>query len=372
MKIVNVASTFRIYSDDLKTYDALPPATYKIDFHPMAGFSLEQMDNFECKEEKVYGSHDERIKKIIRSYQKFDRSLGAIFSGKKGMGKSMCLQLLGEEFIKMDIPVILVPKAYVGVADFIEEIDQEALIIFDEFEKMFSSDRRGGGFGQQQQQQSQPVESQDNLLGLFDGISQKKRLYAITVNDLNRVNEFMLSRPGRFHYHIRFDYPTPDEIEEYLVDKVNSEYHDQIKHVVSFANRVKLNYDSLRAIAFELNEGYSFKSSIGDLNILTTDTQRYNVKIVFADGKSTDVKGQQLNLYSESIRLDNYVGNGKYISVTFDPSQIVEDGNQMVVPGDHVHVNATDEEGDPTDDMEVSALIITHHVEMGVNYKLTV
>ena len=370
MKIVNVGSTFRIYSDDLKTYDALPPATYKIDFHPMAGFSLEQMDNFECKEEKVYGSHDERIQKIIRSYKMFDRSLGAIFSGQKGMGKSMCLQLLGQEFIKMDIPVILVPKAYVGIADFIEEIDQECLVIFDEFEKMFASDHRSG-FGQQQQP-SQPVESQNNLLGLFDGISQKKRLYAITVNDLNRVNEFMLSRPGRFHYHIRFDYPSAAEIEEYLGDKLEEQYHSEIKHVVSFANRVKLNYDSLRAIAFELNQGYAFKSAIADLNILMTDTQRYNAKVVFSDGKSVDLKGQQMNLFSESIRLDGYFGNHQYFSLSFDPSQLIEDGLNMVLPGEFVDVNTTDEEGDPTDNVQVSSVIVTHHREAGVNYKLTV
>lgn len=366
MKIAGTGNTFRIYGDDLQTYDRLPAATYKIEFHPMAGYYLTKVDNFESKEEKIYGCHNEKIEKILKSYALLDRSLGVIFSGKKGIGKSMCVQLLGEEMIKLDIPVILVTKAYIGIADFIEEIDQECLIIFDEFEKMFST---GGRSGYGQQEQNSKMESQDNLLSLFDGLSQKKKLYAITVNDIGRVNDFMLSRPGRFHYHIRFDYPTPGEIEEYLTDKLLEKYHGEIKHVIAFSNRVKLNYDSLRAIAIELNQGYTFKVAIGDLNILTTDSQRYDCKIVFGDGKSMDLKNQNLNLFDEEIQLSGW-GESKYVSVTFNPAVIIEEPLRMIVPGEHIKVQTQDEEGDQADPVEVKAVIITHHKEAGINYKL--
>jgi hypothetical protein len=138
---------------------------------------------------------------------------------------------------------------------------------------------------------------------------------------------------------------------------------------------VKLNYDSLRAIADELNDGYSFRSAIGDLNILMTDDQRYNVKVVFEDGKTHDMKAQRLNLFAEEIRLDGYIrgqeGN-KYFSISFDPTAVVEDGLEMIVPGDAVEVNTTDDEGDETDDVSVKAVVIKHYYETGVNYKLTV
>lgn len=371
MKIVGTGKTYRIYGDDLKTYNELPAATYKIEFHPMMGFYLTLATNFEATEDKVYGAHEEKITKVLKSYDKFNRSMGIILSGKKGMGKSMFVQLIAEAVVEKGIPVIMVTKAYPGIADFIEEIEQECLVIFDEFEKMFASNR-GPQFGGNQQQQNPNIENQDNLLGLFDGTSQQKRLYAITVNDLGRVNEFMLSRPGRFHYHIRFDFPSAAEIQEYLGDKVAPEYHSEINQVVSFANRVKLNYDSLRAIAFELNEGYTFKSAIGDLNILNTDDQRYNVKVVFADGKSHDLKGQRLDLFSEEIRLDGYIGGGKYFSVTFNPATIIEETLQMIVPADAITVNATDEEGEPAEDVKVNGIIIKQQYDTGVNYKLTV
>lgn len=370
MKIVGTGSTFRIYGDDLKTYEKLPAATYKVEFHPMMGFYLEQSTNFETTEDKIYGAHETKIQKVLKSYEKFNRSMGLILSGKKGMGKSMFVQLIAEEMVKKDIPVIMVTKAYVGIADFIEEIAQECLVIFDEFEKMFAGNQRG--YAQERQQQNPNIENQDNLLGLFDGTSQQKRLYAITVNDLNRVNEYMLSRPGRFHYHIRFDYPTAAEIQEYLGDKVEEQYHGEINNVVSFANRVKLNYDSLRAIAFELNEGYPFAEAIGDLNILNTDDQRYNVKVIFTDGKSHDLKGQRLNLFSEEIRLDGYMGDGKYFSLSFNPATIVEETLQMTVPGEAIEVHARDEEGDPAEDVQVSHVVIKQQYDTGVNYKLTV
>lgn len=358
MKIVNFGSTYKIFGDDLKTYDKLPAATYKVDLHPMQGFSLERIDNFVSKEEKIYGSHQEKIGKVMRSYNKFDRSLGIILSGHKGMGKSMFVQLIGERVVEdLDIPVIMVPKAFPGIADFIEQIDQESLVVFDEFEKTFNP-------------RNDKAEKQENLLGLFDGTSQKKRMYAITVNDLYKVNEFMLSRPGRFHYHIRFDYPTASEIEIYLRDKIDSKYYGQIKHVVSFANRVKLNYDSLRAIAFELNEGYTFRSAIGDLNILATDTQRYDVKVTLGNGKVFDLKRKEINLFSEEVRLDGYMGGGDYFSLSFNPENIEEELDKMTVDGDYVKTETTDQDGDPAEPVEIVSLVITKVQEAGVNYKL--
>ncbi|MEC4620806.1 ATP-binding protein [Bacillus paranthracis] len=356
MKIVNFGSTFKIYGDDLKTYDKLPAATYKVEFHPRAGFSLEKIDNFESMEAKIYGSHPEKISKVLKSYDKFERSLGIILSGNKGMGKSMFVQLIAEAVVKKNIPVIMVTKAFPGIADFIEQIDQEALIILDEFEKMFNP-------------RNEEAEKQENLLGLFDGTSQKKRIYAITVNDLNKVNEFMLSRPGRFHYHIRFDYPTAAEIEIYLKDKLEEQYHGEIKHVVAFANRVKLNYDSLRAIAFELNEGYTFRSAIGDLNILTTDSQRYDVKVILDNGKTIELRSKNINLFSETIQLSGYMQGGDYFSMSFNPANIVEETHKMIVDGEFVTAKFQDEDDEPLKGIKVESVIITHTAETGVNYK---
>lgn len=357
MKIINYGNHYEIYSDDLKTFDKLPSATYKVLFNPMAGFSLIKVDDFKSNGEKIYGSHKEKIEKVIKTYREFNRSLGVILSGNKGMGKSMFVQLAAEEVTKMGLPVIMVTKAYPGIADFIDKIDQEALIVFDEFEKMFDENKEG-------------VESQDNLLGLFDGTSQKKRMYAITVNNLNKVNEFILSRPGRFHYHIRFDYPNAEEIEVYLKDKLDEKYYGEIKHVVAFASKVKVNYDSLRAIAFELNQGYTFKSSIGDLNILMTDTQRYDIKIDFTNGKSYEMKNQSLNMFEERIRINQWIDGDEWVSINFNTSDIISEVGKMTVQGSAVDLSTGSDNEIFTKDVEVSSITISHHIDSGVNYRL--
>lgn len=357
MKVINYGPNFEIYSDDLKTFNSLPPATYKVAFNPMSGFSLVQADNFETIEEKIYGNHLQKIEKVLKSYDQFKRSLGVILSGEKGMGKSLFVQLLAKKAIEKGLPVVIVSKPFPGVADFIEKIDQEALVIFDEFEKVFTID-------------SDKAENQNDLLGLFDGTSQKKRLYAITVNKLQRVSEFMVSRTGRFHYHIRFDYPDATEIEIYLKDKLEPSYYSEINSVIAFATRVKLNYDSLRAIAFELNQGYSFGEAIADLNILTTDRQRYNVKALFTNGRTEEVKNVTLNLFEESVQIDLYPNGHDWVSLTFDTNSIQSQTFKMMVDGEDIEIELGENNNVYIDDVDVVSLTITHHEDSGVNYKL--
>lgn len=363
MKIINYGEHYEIYSDNLKTFDKLPANTYKVMFNPMSGFSLLKVPNFELIEEKIYGNHMEKITKVLNSYEKFNRSLGIILSGDKGMGKSLFTQLLSREAIKKDLPVIMVNKAYLGIADFIEKIDQEALIVFDEFEKVFSIENGKG----------EKSESQTALLGLFDGTSQKKRIYALTVNELNRVSDYMLSRTGRFHYHIRFDYPTSAEIEVYMRDKLDKQYYDQIKHVIAFTNRVKLNYDSLRAIAFEINMGYSFRSAIGDLNILSTDKQKYDIEISFANGQTTQLKNQLLNLFSETIQLNDCTNDiGEWFCITFNTEDIRSELNVMTVNGLDVKVRYDRGNKVYKDGMNVSSITIRLAKAAVVNYQLDI
>lgn len=357
MKIINYGKHFEIYADDLKTFDSLPALTYKVNFNMMSGFSLVQSDDFKTTESKIYGNHKEKITKVLKSFDNSERSLGVILSGDKGMGKSLFVQLLAEEAIKKGMPVVIVSKAYGGVADFIEKIDQEVLVIFDEFEKIFPID-------------SNERESQNSMLSLFDGLSQKKRLYAITVNHLHKLSEFMLNRTGRFHYHIRFSYPESHEVEEYLKDKINSEYHGEINKVIMFASRVKLNYDSLRAIAFEINQGYTFAQAIGDLNILSTDTQRYDIKVTFSNGEVVIIDNERLDMFRENIRMSDYLNND-WFAVSFKSSEIKTVLGEMTVSGDKVKVEFDSDGESYGKGIEVSSLSISLHKTKGINYNLT-
>jgi hypothetical protein len=299
----------RIFSDDLQTFDKIPVGNYKVCFGPFTGFYLEDADSFKL-DEKPYGKHPLKIAKAIKLYENIERGAGIILSGKKGMGKSMFARLLSVTFADTrEMPTIIITEAYPGIVDFIESIKQECVVLFDEFEKVFDN--------------SEKKESQDKLLSLFDGISQTKRLYVVTVNELRRVNQYMINRPGRFHYHLQFNYPSVEEIELYLKDKLKPEYQHQIALVQRFSNRFDLNYDSLRAIAFELNFGYGFLETMEDLNISSTENEstRYNVAIHHSNGLTVQTDAN-INLMSSYASFSYSTPTGEYVSINFSPLEI--------------------------------------------------
>ncbi|MCY9737522.1 AAA family ATPase [Paenibacillus alvei] len=309
MKIVKTGDITRIFPDDLQTFDQIPVGNYKVCFNPMAGFYLEDSDSFNM-DEKPYGKHPLKIAKTITLYNSVERSVGVLLSGKKGMGKSMFARLLSANFAETHkMPTIIVTEAYQGIVDFIESIKQECVIMFDEFEKVFDN--------------SEKKEHQDKLLSLFDGVSQTKRLYVVTVNEIRKVNQYMINRPGRFHYHLQFNYPSTEEIELYLKDKLKPEYHQQIALVQRFSNRFDLNYDSLRAIAFELNLGYSFLETMEDLNISSTENEsaRYDIAIHHSNGLVVNTY-ENINLMSSQDSIRYRTPSGDYVYIQFSPLEI--------------------------------------------------
>lgn len=138
------------------------------------------------------------------------------------------------------------------------------MILFDEYDKIFNDKK---------------YNCQAEMLSLFDGVSAGKKLFVITCNEIQSLSQYLINRPGRFHYHFRFLYPTADEIRAYMEDKLDKQYYDEIENVIAFSVRMNLNYDCLRSIAFELNTGSKFQEAINDLNIIRIDEYK-EIKIV--------------------------------------------------------------------------------------------
>ena len=115
MKAIKIGTKVEIYNDTVTTYDRLPAKNYIIKFEKLSGFYLDEYADIAVKEDKVYGGHMQKAEKVLRSYEKFDRNLGVILSGSKGIGKSMFARLLSVEALKNDIPVIIVDKYIPGI-----------------------------------------------------------------------------------------------------------------------------------------------------------------------------------------------------------------------------------------------------------------
>lgn len=286
MQVVSFGNTYNIFEDTLELHgQVLPVGTYDVEFHPMSGYSLVQKENYKPTEKKVYGNHQVKIDKVMNKFESSNRSLGIILSGKKGIGKSLFTQLLGLSALKNNIPVLFVEDNTPGIDKFIASIDQEVLVIFDEFEKRFP-------------ESSDDKISQNDLLGLLDGMVQRKHIYAITVNNTNKLSEFFLNRPGRFHYHFKFANPKQAEVKEYLNDNLAKEYQDTelVDRILDFSLRADLNFDCLRAITEEINLGSSLEDALEDLNISNTENSRYEISSTITVKK---VSGETVTLYQK-------------------------------------------------------------------------
>lgn len=306
MNIVNAGSRFQVYGEDVKTYKSLPVGSYNVDFHKMMGFFLTERNDLTVTEEKIYGSSDYKVEKVMRSYALSDRNFGVLLSGQKGIGKSLFVRLVAKRAIEQNLPVIVVSAAIPGLAEFISSIEQDCVVVFDEFEKTFAK-----------QEDWNP---QDEMLSLFDGIDGGHKLFIVTCNKLEDLSQYMLNRPGRFHYHFTMSPPSQDEVREYMTDKVLPEYAAAIEDVVNLSGVVDMPYDFLRAISFELNQGYSLKEVMSDLNITRVNSMKFDIKVYLTNGLCFEAWSERVNLSDHDmhwIRVRRYGEKGDKLPKEF-------------------------------------------------------
>ena len=366
MKAINIGRRYEIYDDTLKVYDELPANTYRICFEKMSGFYLAKHTDIAVTE-KIYGIHEEKANKVLRSFAAFERSLGVILSGNKGIGKSLFAKRLCEKAVAAGYPVLILDQFIPGVASYLESIDQEVVVLFDEFDKTFGNIHVG-------ENEANP---QAGLLSLFDGVACGKKLFVITCNELRGLNDYLVNRPGRFHYHFRFEYPSDAEIREYLTDKLDKRYYGEIDKVIGFSKRVNLNFDCLRAIAFELNTGDPFERAIQDLNILNLQQEKYRVTLHFTDGTSLINRKCYIDLFDGDTEYDIALfdkQNESICDVKFNTENAVYDSTRgsTVVAGNECKLHFWDDEEDekenPYRKKKVNYLSIVHIYDRSLHY----
>lgn len=338
MNVVNSGSRFLVYANDVKTYKNLPTGTYNVNFDKMAGFYLTSRNDLTCVEEKIYGNHSRRVKKVFTSYDASERNLGVILSGNKGIGKSVFAKLLAIESIKKEMPVIVIDTYYPGIAGFLSSIEQEVVVLFDEFEKTFAK--------------VEDCDPQVEMLTLFDGFDGGKKLFVITCNNTNQLNEFLINRPGRFHYHFTLGLPSEEEIREYMTDKLKPEYYGAIEGIINLSHMTDVSYDYLRAIAFELNQGYDLEETMEELNITRTRDVMFDLTLVTPRGI---YYAYAVNIdFSERGRSGHWLYGDKMKRVycAYNPSDITTVDGQLVIEEKHLGLERDNDDEDSWDDSD--------------------
>lgn len=331
MYIIKSGSKVQIYSgEDIITYNSLPIKTYMLNFSMNSGFYLSIVSNFSVKANKIYGDLINKITKTFIAFQNSANNLGILLSGVKGSGKTLFIQKMSQLALTNNLPIILINKYYEGMEFFINSIEQEAVIVFDEFEKNFSD------------------EEQEKLLTLFDGINNQKKLFLVTCNSVSKISDYFLNRPGRIHYHFKLGVLKTNEIRKYLDDNLKSKYKYYINELLTILFTVSVTYDILRAIVFELNQGYDIFETLNDLNIESPEYLKIKIivetdknKIYQKHSFSLPIKDKKTDV---SICLHNRDNGSKFLNIYFNRKDTIMNDDELIVPVEKCKYNFYDEE----------------------------
>ena len=158
--IIKDERNYRIISGNaISIMDRLPASIYELCSKPDPGFSLNESGNYFKNAEKLYGDAEAIAERVLKTFGMAAGNLGVLFSGPKGLGKSLTVRNICKGALGMGLPVILVKEYFDNAAPFIETIHQPAVIVLDEFEKIYPDSRR---------MEKNDLEGQSSLLNLFD------------------------------------------------------------------------------------------------------------------------------------------------------------------------------------------------------------
>lgn len=267
--VIRMGSAYRMMSEqDIEICEKLPAKNYTVKQNPMSKeFYLEPVDDF-VMPKKLYGDTIRKAERILNTFKARPLSTGVHLDGVKGSGKTLLAKTLSHIAQKDGVASIVINQPFCGdeFNAFIQSIDVPAIVIFDEFEKVYN------------------WETQNKILTLFDGVYPTKKLFVLTTNDSHSVNNFLKNRPGRIYYSFKFDTLAQEFIKEYCEDNLNDK--SQISSILKYTQIFSFfNFDMLAAAVEEMNRyGEPLQEVLNYLNIVPENKSSETYVIRFSVG----------------------------------------------------------------------------------------
>lgn len=259
-------NTFSVTDEaNVNLHTQLPIGNYMIKQDQFGNFLLEKIADFESPS-RIYGDTMRNAERILRTFNSREHSTGVMLNGEKGSGKTLLAKMLSIQGAAQGIPSIVINAAWHGDAfnKFMQTIEQPCIVLFDEFEKVYDSDK------------------QEAILTLLDGVFPSKKMFVLTCNDKWRVDKHMRNRPGRIFYMLDFKGLDVNFIREYCEENLESkQYIQQVCQISSLFS--EFNFDMLKAMVEEMNRyGESPQEAMHMLNAKPefSDRKKYNLTLM--------------------------------------------------------------------------------------------
>jgi hypothetical protein len=338
--IIKDERNYRVISGNaISILDKLPAAIYEVSFNQDRGFSLNETDSQFNIAEKRYGEVEAITCRVLQTFDITEGNLGVLFSGPKGLGKSLTTRNICKKALKKGLPVILVTEHFENISPFIQTICQPSVIVFDEFEKLYP---------ERNKTEHDEIEGQNSLLNLFDSTLFGKKLFLLTCNETNNLSECLLNPPGRIHYHFKAQRLSIDEITEYCAGNLPAEMRDVIPDICSLGARIPdFSYDMLQAVIFELKTyRYGLPEAKRVLNIDAQVRSAFEFTVCFKSGRIESGSDYIDPVHGRSHVYWYRKTDGKRDRAVANMAEAVWTGKQdgsLSLNGKHIHWSSEDE-----------------------------
>lgn len=263
-------------SSTLTVSDTLPLGTYLLKFDEnRQQFYLKRMEDF-VTHGKIYGEHNLIVERIISTFMsRENRNTGVLLSGVKGSGKTLTAKMISMELAtRYQYPTIVVNQGFntALLAAFLHTVDVPCMILFDEFDKVYSY-------------KEDESATQSGLLDILDGVFSSRKLFILSCNNASLLNPYFFSRPGRVFYHYRYGGLNESIVEQYCDDHLL--YPDWKREIMQLSVLVQdLTFDILQAVVEETNRyNESPRSFMGNMNVSYSLDGIYDVQLYNKEGR---------------------------------------------------------------------------------------
>lgn len=218
--------------------DRLPAKVYSVNYDPdNSRFYL--LETKPLALSKVYGQAiPRRTDRFLKSFIKRGRNTGVLLIGQKGSGKTMQAKHISLTAMRdYSMPTLLVNETFCGEKfnSFMQSITCPCVVLFDEFEKVYSH---------RKQDEGERASPQERILTLLDGTWESNKLFIFTANEPSQIDDAMYNRTGRIRYYVAYDGMDAEFAEEYIKEHIADQA--QAERMIKLAKiKDTFNYDTL-------------------------------------------------------------------------------------------------------------------------------